>query len=288
MRAKNYQCSTCGAPLALENARDEILRCRYCGSDHRVICAKAEAEAEVRAERRVGALAAPYVLGPLLGFAGFFAARDFLWASYEGKPAMFVAVIFLIIGLMSFRIPAALGLMLVGLAGILKPFLRPIASSWGDEVHYLSPTSETAFYYLVPGVIAAVVGFLFFSSLKVRELGPASRALRPRLSMVVATAAGVAGAYFFLGDTAVALAKRHQSLVDDLTEVARAACTDTIEAVLETPLDPPPKYSPGRSGNVLMVSCERLAAPSDSKRDSLYLDELSWFRTQARRNLDTS
>ncbi|MCP4443794.1 MAG: hypothetical protein GY811_00425 [Myxococcales bacterium] len=214
-RTKSYQCSTCGAPLALERARDEILRCRYCGSDHRVVCTKTEAQAELKAERRVGAIVAPYIVGPLLGCAGFYAFRDFLWSSYEGTLAMIVGLLFLVIGFMSFRIPAALGLVLMGIAGILKPFVRPIPTSWDNQLQYHSPTSETAFHHLVPGLIATAIGLAFFSSLKVRELGPASRALIPRLSMVLATAVGIVGDHFYLGETAAALDRRAKRMTED-------------------------------------------------------------------------
>lgn len=277
VRTKSYKCSTCGAPLALKDARDELLRCRYCGSDHRVVCPKAEASAELRAERRVGAIAAPFVIGPILGFAGFFAYRDFLWSPYEGTPAMVVAALFVLIGLMAFRMPAALGLALVGLAGVLKPFLRPIPSYYNGEVTYLSSLSESSFYYLVPGAIAAAIGFGFFASLKVKDLGAASRALIPRASMVLATIVGVVGGYFFLGQTGVGLVHQNKAVVAELTDLATAACTEAVPAGLQGPLSPSPKFARPDLGNVLMVSCERMADPHTSRLDPYGVDGLAWF-----------
>ena len=281
VRTKSYTCSTCGAPLALKDARDELLRCRYCGSDHRVVCPKAEAEAELRAERRVGAIAAPFVIGPILGFAGFFAYRDFLWSPYEGTPAMVVAVLFVAIGLMAFRMPAALGLALVGLAGVLKPFLRPISYSYDGEVTYLSAFSESSFYYLVPGAIAAALGFGFFASLKVKDLVAASRALIPRSSMVLATAVGVVGGYFVLGQTAMGLVHQNKPLVAELTELATAACAESLPVNLQGPLSPPPAFSSPNVGNVLMVSCERMGDPHRSRVDPYGVDGLAWLRLES-------
>ncbi len=46
------------------------------------------------------------------------AFRDFLWSPYDGRPAMMVGVLLLVLGLLSFRMPAAVGLAIVGLAGV--------------------------------------------------------------------------------------------------------------------------------------------------------------------------
>ncbi|MBL4633778.1 MAG: hypothetical protein JKY56_07890 [Kofleriaceae bacterium] len=94
--------------------------------------------------------------------------------------------------------------------------------------------SESAFYYLIPGGIAAVVAFMFFSSMRIRELKPAFLALVPRVTVALVGVGGVAWSYYFVGDSIVDVAKVHSRQIENFDVLSRNACTAEIEAEVES------------------------------------------------------
>ncbi len=93
----------------------------------------------------------------------------------------------------------------------------------------LSPMSESAFYYLIPGGVAAIVAFLFFLSMRIRELKPALLALVPRVTVALVGVGGVFSAYYFIGDSIVDVAKVHSRQVATFDALSRKACMGEIE-----------------------------------------------------------
>lgn len=281
---KVHRCCQCYAPLPIERATQHVLRCNFCGTDHVVSSAKVNEERQLHQEQRLGGLVAPYLIAPFIGFFGYLAYRDFLFAPYEGRPAMLVAIAFVVLGLMGFRMAAALGLVLVGLAGVLKPFVRGIPD-W--DAGYMSPTSETAFYYLVPGALAAFVAFLFFASLRVRELRPALLALIPRYTVAAVGLCGAVGAHFIVGESIVEVTRQYRSEMHSFEALARSACGGELEEDLDAELSPPWDGSSqaGNKTNSFFVSCGGLNGETSTTRDPLLIDQFALLqRTMAGRN----
>ncbi len=275
-----HRCHHCRAPLELKKEREGVVRCLYCGADHRLSNSKADEERRLHQERNLGGFVAPYVWAPLIGFFAFVAYRDFLWSIYQGYPAMIVGVLFLLVGTMSFRMPAVLGLAIVGLAGVLKPFVRPIAN--GSYSGWASPTSETAFYYLVPGVVSLIVAYLFFASLKVRELKPALKALLPRITVVAVFVAGAYGAFSYIGASLAGIIADQKDTIASYERLAREACTGKLLQELDTVIEKMPRRvdSDRFKKNTITIACGELSEWEREEGDPLLIDELSELRDQ--------
>lgn len=275
--AKAHRCCQCHAVLDLTREHSGILPCLYCGSEHKISNAKADEEARYEREKRVGAVITPYIFAAAIGFVGFLAYRDFRWAPYEGRPSMLVAVFLLILGLMSFRMAATVGLAIVGIAGILKPFVIPISSG---SIHPMSPTSETAFYYLIPGVLALLVAFAFFSSLRVREVKPALMALLPRVTVALLGVASVVGAYYWIGESVVEVVGAHKPALERFEALSQRACLGQLPAALDGKSQPNLQLSKNADTpkNTFFVACGRVPGITGDNRDPLLLDEITFFR----------
>ncbi len=270
MEVETFRCTTCGAPLEVGDAAGPV-RCAYCGTGHRLVDRTADTAGRLQKDRRLGAVFGPYLFMPALGFAAALAAHDLWWSSYDGYPSVALGVMGLIATFAGFRMSGALVLALTGLATAIKPWVRPIP---GYDGHWFSPTSETGFYYLVPGVIAVAVALLVLASLRIREVGPALRALRPRISVAVALLVGAAGGWFFVHPTNAELVEPHRAAIHSLQQLAREACVAPLGAASDpVALAPPPRYQRYADGNAMIASCAAFDDPYGVNRDPLYLDD---------------
>lgn len=270
MEVESFRCTTCGAPLEVGNAGRQV-RCTYCGTGHRVVDRAADAARSVEKDRRLGAIFGPYLFMPALGFTAVLAAHDLWWSTYQGYPSVALEVMGLVATFAGFRMSGSLILGLTGLATAIKPWVRPIPSYDG---HWFSPTSETGFYYLVPGVIAVALALLVLASLRIRQVGPALRALRPRISVAVALLAGAVGGWFFVHPTNAELVEPHGDEIHRLEQLTREACVAPLGAASEAAaLTPPPRYQRYTDGNAMIASCAALDDPYRVGSDPLYLDD---------------
>ncbi len=245
---QSHRCSNCGAPLKLERLKNATLQCLFCGSSHSL-------EQESQELKALGnPLFHPLALvaSAVIGFMAFHASREF----YHSLPAPWstpiIAGIFIALGLKGKRVPAALGLFLVGLLSVVKPFILP--APYYESSYPLQ--TEPNMMWLVPGVISLVVGFAFFASLKMREAGPAVRAARPGLVVVIAAVSGFAMSFFTLPPSLVQMASAYHSEVVALHQLAKDACNGDLEEHVDSKIVPSPiRVSPPSEVNMLFASC---------------------------------
>ncbi|MBL4634460.1 MAG: hypothetical protein JKY56_11340 [Kofleriaceae bacterium] len=275
--APSTRCSNCGATLDFERLKDEILRCSYCGNDHRVRSATPESDLAISSERQINSVVSSFLFAPLLGFTTVVAAREFIWSPYEAWPLMILGAAFLIFGLLSIRVPAAAGLALVGTAALLKPVLFPIIRP--AHIPYDAPelaltpptgsalglTAESSLYYLVSGLLMLVASYVFFMSLKEHKGSIILKALRPRPLIAALSIAGAIGAHFFIGQTWAQLARAHRAELEELVTLTRSACDGSLNEKLHAPVRSVPTHTTnapsGEVANTLFASCSLLSKP---------------------------
>ena len=56
---------------------------------------------------------------------------------------------------------AAYPSMLIAVLLVIKPKIAPVIFTWGEESHPFSYSSETHLYFVIPGVILIVIGFIY-------------------------------------------------------------------------------------------------------------------------------
>ncbi len=253
------------------------MRCRYCGTSHRVLeraprgdaesIASATPQPAVEAERRLVGIVGPYLVAAAVGFCGYLLLHDFWWSPYGGWPGMVVAGLGLVVAMSGRRIPAAALLLVTGLVMAAKPWVRPIPT--GGDGGYFSPTSETAFYYLVPGLISIVLGVALAMAIRVSELRHALRALLPRVTVAAVFALAGAGAYFTVHPTTYDRLSGHRAEIERLRALAVAACDGKLPEELGRDLRPAPALTGEGEGNAAVASCGELGGGDDP----LYLDD---------------
>jgi hypothetical protein len=109
------------------------------------------------------------------------------WGAGDGEPPWFrldagpVAAVGAFIGaaIIGFRGPhrdvALTAFTGAGLLLTAKPFIAPVLSTYGGDVHRFGVTSETHFYFLVPGVIVLVIAGAALLIPCARSPGPGRR-----------------------------------------------------------------------------------------------------------------
>jgi hypothetical protein len=159
----------------------------------------------------------------------------------------------------------------VGVVLASKPWIVPIV---GYDGHTYSPNSETAYYYIIPGLLHLAVGTLTALSLKREALRP----VFPPWPYLLVFALGAAGAGQFYSQ------QTYQELLTELaarTEEKRTQLRE-VAARLDAPapgeargLDPVPHFVAGYreqpSNNVEVFAREQLQDASEEPRPDLYL-----------------
>ncbi len=289
-------CSNCGAPLDFERLKDEILRCSYCGNDHRVRSATPESDLAISSERQINSVVSSFLFAPLLGFTAVVAAREFIWSPYQAWPFMILGAAFLIFGLLSIRVPAAAGLAIVGTAALLKPFFYPIVRRAdipfdAPELALAPPTgnalgltAESSLYYLVSGLLMLIASYAFFMSLKEHNGRVILKALRPRPLIAALSVAGAIGAHFFIGQTWAQLAQAHRVELEELATLTQRACDNSLREELQAKVGSVPTHTTntpsGEVANTLFASCSLLSKPyPDLPSYPQGLRQLQYFRS---------
>jgi hypothetical protein len=192
-----HRCQKCGAVLEPGDGKEEVIRCLFCGSDHRFDRKAKDAsdagEAQLHRESNTSTAIVSFLGAAVIGAFAVRAANEYLISHHAPWSLPIVGVVFLIIGLAGARVPASLGLLSAGLVGLSKPLLL---RQRGLDGYFLALDSEANMLWIVPAVMALVAGYGFLANVKIRELPAAVRAAMPSVLVLVLAAAGAAVGYF--------------------------------------------------------------------------------------------
>lgn len=292
-------CPSCGASLEADGSKP-VVKCGYCGNRVKVgelppaPAPRYAAPAPPRPapeppspfQRRLAAL-----LRALVAAGMGYVACEVLWSFRTPKSeplpmALLAGLIALLAATLGNRLIGALFAAWCGFLLASKPWLSPIPSGLGGP---MSPTSETAQYFLVPGILFLVMALLCFLSVRretVRSLRPLSGV---RLLHLLLFAGGVAlGIWATTGTTRADLYRRYEGRFAEVRQrLARVA--EAIEAGPELParvsgLSPVPAYDRRSTGpNTAVLSFENLRKPDGDPVYELYLSYpyLRYFKLTA-------
>ena len=259
-------CPNCGAPLELKRVRKGTVDCLYCGvtialkslptfaADPAAIEAlDKQAVPPTLAEKFFGTLGRYFEVPVAFGASWSLVAAWFvfqrslggmqiLWCAFAALAAIFALA-------WKRRLAAIALTFAVGGLTALKPFLRPIV----DTARYnYSPTSETAMFYLVPGVLLLGLGVIAVLSIRPARIKTDLALLKPTLLASLGFVAGAALAVWsYTGTTNRDLLERNAGRLQTLRQ-AYAQIADAIDAAptgslpsrLEG-LDPLPRFVEG-------------------------------------------
>ncbi|MBP7866527.1 MAG: hypothetical protein KA419_11305 [Acidobacteria bacterium] len=281
------KCPSCGASLEADGIKP-VVKCGYCGNRvkvgeappapappytataHRRVAPEPPSPFQQRLTALLRALTAAG-----MGYLACEVHWSFRTPKSEPLPtALLAGLVALLAVTLGNRLLGALFAAWCGLLLASKPWLSPIPSSLGGT---MSPTSETAQYFLVPGILFLVMALLGFLSVRretVRSLRPLSGT---RLLHLLLFAGGVAlGIWATTGTTRMDLYAKYRGDFERVrTRLARVA--EAIEAGPELParvsgLSPVPAYdkrSPG--SNTAILPFENLRKPDEDPVYELYL-----------------
>jgi hypothetical protein len=223
----------------------------------------ADGAPEVARDELIGRFLSPYLFAPVIGASAVLAFRELLWSPYEAWPIRVLAVVFIVVGLLGMRVPATLGLSLVGVCSVIKPFVLPPLYNGMAA----SPTSENGLHYLGPGLVTLFVAAIFLSAtFAMDEWRSALRALKVRLPVLVLALAGAAAAHLHVGQPWIALAEENKPHLAELEELTRAACAGELPLDMQASLANRPThhrtYPAGLVPNTLVAECP---LPQDDK-----------------------
>ncbi len=280
------KCPSCGASIdAVEDG--PIARCVYCGNSILLSPLSPPPSPPVYQGRGFAVPAEPspalqrlkavllLLAAAGIGFGVPMVFHAFRLPHIETLPLVFlVGISALLAGTLGNRLVAALFSAYAGVLFVLKPWVFPIPAGEG---RFFSPDSETAYYYIVPGLLLAVLSVVLAISSRradLQKLRPAS--FGAAVLVFVGLAGGAAGIWLASLPTRAELydefAPRFQKIRQELRVLAQRI--DRVPALppAAASLTPPPDSaeSSGRA-NAVVMEYDNLVDPDAGTALDLYL-----------------
>ena len=279
------KCPSCGASIDAEED-NPIARCVYCGN--KILLSPlppSPSPAYQSGSRTISAEPSPALhrLRTVLlllaaagtGFGVPIVFHAFRLPHIETLPIVFlVGVSAILTAVLGNRLVAALFSAYAGALFFLKPWAFPIPAGDG---RFFSPDSETAYYYIVPGLLLAVLSVVLAITVRrtdLQKLWPAS--FGAALLVFLGLSAGAAGVWLAALPTRADLfeefAPRFQKIRQDLHALARRIDGAPSLPASAASLTPPPNSveSSGKA-NAVVMEYDNLVDPDRGTALDLYL-----------------